>query len=139
MIALHLFITFLFFSQSNAKNLNDVFDQILVEEQNIQQKNKVQKKKPKCYSRSFANFQVTNKIEAKTTLHKISIKTPYKIDYLEVKVKKCCTLKNNSSYAFVDVYNNRIEKQIFNGWMMSALPSKNPLEDSKFDLILLNC
>jgi hypothetical protein len=78
-------------------------------------------------------------MEGNTTLHDIINNHSYTLEHLEITVKKCCTINNKSSYALINVYNNKLKKEIFKGWMMSTLTSKNPLEDPKFDLILLNC
>lgn len=92
-----------------------------------------------CTFYQNANLQITNKIEGKTYIQNVKVNEDFRLEFLKIKLTKCCKTEAESSYAFAKIYNDKAKKEIFFGWIASSFPSKNPIEDKKFDIILLQC
>ena len=144
-----LFFTFnLSKAQEEMQIIDEDFeDEEIIEEESTLQNQNLHLKTPTeskhqssdCIFYNNATFQVTNKMEGRTYNYKVSLNEPLKIDFLEVKLVKCCKTDAQHNYAFVKVQNTKMQKEVFSGWMFSHAPSVNPFEDARFDLILLQC
>lgn len=46
---------------------------------------------------------------------------------------------SSDAFAFLTVDDTKLEKQIFNGWMVASSPALNPLEHARYDVWVLRC
>ena len=91
-----------------------------------------------CAFTKKLTVSVLDKIEGKSEIIELLTGTDTIHQTLKLKATKCC-LTEDQSYAFINIENLKLKKEIFKGWLFSKNITKNGLEDQKFDIILLKC
>ena len=114
---------------SFAKNINDAIDSILSEENYS---------KDTCIFGKNVELLILDKIEGMSEAITIPINKESKYNFLNIRVSKCCS-SPTQSYAFTNIVNTKMKKEVFKGWMFSKNSNRNSLEDSKFEVTLLKC
>jgi hypothetical protein len=129
---LFIFVLILFCNTSFGKNVNDAMNEVF----SSSQKNKITANE--CTLTKKLAVSVLDKIEGKSEIIELLTGTDTIYQTLKLKATKCC-LTEDQSYAFIGIENLKLKKEIFKGWLFSRNTTKNGLEDSKFDIILLRC
>ncbi|MDA0971354.1 MAG: DUF2155 domain-containing protein [Proteobacteria bacterium] len=99
-------------------------------------------------TKNSATVVILDKITSKKTTHPIKIETPYKINSLEILVKRCVLDNSKGSleimtYLQVQDSSRQIQNKdkvfIFNGWIFSKHPSVNAFEHPNYDIWVESC
>ena len=128
---LFIFVIIVFSNTSFAKNINDAMNEVFAANQKNINTNE-------CTFTKKLTVSVLDKIEGKSEIIELLTGTDTIHQTLKLKATKCC-LTEDQSYAFINIENLKLKKEIFKGWLFSKNITKNGLEDQKFDIILLKC
>jgi len=61
---------------------------------------------------------------------------------LRITLKDCRYPRGNPSgnaYAFLEIFDQGIEKPTYSGWMVASAPALNPLDHPRYDVWVLRC
>ena len=89
-------------------------------------------------------LQGLDKITARIETFEVYVGQSYKFGVLDIFVERCVFSKpidKPESLAFIKINDNsdRLSEVKFNGWMFASSPSLSALQDSVYDLSILEC
>ena len=89
-------------------------------------------------------LQGLDKITARIETFEVYVGESYKFGVLDIFVERCVFSKpidKPESLAFIKINDNsdRLSEVKFNGWMFSSSPALSALQDSVYDLSILEC
>ena len=98
--------------------------------------------KNKNFEDPFATVSLLNKITAEVKTIDIKLKENYLYEELKIYVIDCYNskpLEKAETAVYLNVYNEKTMKKIFNGWMIKSLPSISSMEHPIYDLWVDDC
>ena len=126
-----LFLSLLLLSNLFAQNIeNDLKDSDFI------------KSKNKNFEEPFATVSLLNKITAEVKTIDIKLKENYIYEELKIYVIDCYIskpLEKAETAVYLNIYNEKTMKKIFNGWMIKSLPSISSMEHPIYDLWVDDC
>ena len=89
-------------------------------------------------------LQGLDKITARIETFEVNVGQSYKFGVLDIFVERCVFSKpidKPESLAFIKINDNsdRLSEVKFNGWMFASSPALSALQDSVYDLSILEC
>ena len=149
------FLSFLLLSSLYAQNIEDVplinlndleptyEDEVLdLEIENDLKDNDFINSKSKNFKEPFATVSLLNKITAEVKTMNIKLKENYLYEELKIYVIDCYNsdpLEKAETAVYLNIYNEKSMKKIFNGWMIKSLPSISSMEHPIYDLWVDDC
>ena len=100
------------------------------------------KSKNKNFVEPFATVSLLNKITAEVKTIDIKLKENYLYEELKIYVIDCYNskpLEKAETAVYLNIYNEKTMKKIFNGWMIKSLPSISSMEHPIYDLWVDDC
>ena len=93
---------------------------------------------------NILKLQGLDKITARIETFEVYVGQSYKFGVLDIFVERCVFSKpidKPESLAFIKINDNsdRLSEVKFNGWMFSSSPALSALQDSVYDLSILEC
>ena len=98
--------------------------------------------KNKNFEESFATISLLNKITAEVKTINIKLKENYLYEELKIYAIDCYNskpLEKVETAVYLNIYNEKSMKKIFNGWMIKSLPSISSMEHPIYDLWVDDC
>ena len=98
--------------------------------------------KNKNFEESFATISLLNKITAEVKTINIKLKENYIYEELKIYAIDCYNskpLEKVETAVYLNIYNEKSMKKIFNGWMIKSLPSISSMEHPIYDLWVDDC
>ena len=150
-----LFLSLLLLSNLFAQNIEDLplinlneleptyEDEVLDQniENDLNDKDFIQSKN-KHFEEPFATVSLLNKITAEVKTIDIKLKENYLYEELKIYVIDCYNskpLEKAETAVYLNIYNEKTMKKIFNGWMIKSLPSISSMEHPIYDLWVDDC